>query len=93
MMKRMTNTVRAAATMVLAGGLVTASVVGSGVAPAAASSMVRVKCGTSYSHCVALRRAYVKDGARIGPLHIGHPGCTAVPEVGCATENWFYVYR
>lgn len=62
-------------------------------AQATPSGRVYVGCGTSYSHCVALRRAYTRDGNRIGPLHFGHPGCTAVPESGCANENWFYVYR
>lgn len=72
-----------------AGSIVTAAQ----EAQAAPSGRVYVGCGTNYNHCVALRRAYVREGNHIGPLHFGHPGCTAPPESGCATENWFYVYR
>jgi hypothetical protein len=80
--------------ILLAAGLFGAgSIVTAQEAQAAPSGRVYVGCGTNYNHCVALRRAYVRDGNHIGPLHFGHPGCTAPPESGCATENWFYVYR
>ena len=88
------NVVRRGAWALTVAGLVAVGAnIPADTARATPSGRVYVGCGTSYSHCVALRRAYTKDGNRIGPLHFGHPGCTAVPESGCANENWFYVYR
>jgi hypothetical protein len=79
---------RSATAVAVAGIVAVAGTFSVGTANAAGRSYVG--CGTSYSHCLSLRRAYVKDGARIGPLHFGKPGCTAP---GCSNENWFYVYE
>lgn len=65
------------------------SLVTAGTASAAANTRTRVECGNDYQSCMNLRKAYVKDGARIGPMHFGEPGCTAP---GCSNEDWFYVY-
>jgi hypothetical protein len=83
---------RIAIATAVAGLLGAESVVFGDAAQAAPSGRHYVGCGTSYSRCVALRHAYIKDGSRIGPLHFGQPGCTAPPESGCSNENWFYVY-
>ncbi|GAA5129298.1 hypothetical protein GCM10023320_49560 [Pseudonocardia adelaidensis] len=77
--------------MVVAGVVAITSLVTAGTAGAATdvASRAYVGCGNSYGHCVEVRRAYVRQGQRIGPLHFGQPGCTAP---GCSNENWFYVY-
>lgn len=61
-------------------------------AVAAAQTFARgtAECGTSYSYCMSLRRTYIKNGYRLGPLNYGYPGCVA-PD-GCENENWFYYY-
>jgi|tagenome__1003787_1003787.scaffolds.fasta_scaffold20545109_2 hypothetical protein len=80
-------------TMAFAGLFSLSGLAVAGEAEAAPSTRVIVKCGTNYNHCVALHRAYIKDGNRVGPIHIGYPGCTAPPETPCSNEDWFYVYR
>jgi hypothetical protein len=66
-----------------------ASLATTGTASAAANTRTRVECGNDYNSCMNLRKAYVKEGVRIGPMHFGEPGCTAP---GCSNEDWFYVY-
>ena len=84
---------RAVIAVVISGVLGAGGLAAGAVAQAAPSGRAYVGCGTNYNHCVVLRRAYIKDGNRVGPIHIGYPGCTAPPESGCANEDWFYVYR
>jgi nicotinamide mononucleotide (NMN) deamidase PncC len=84
---------RAVIAVAISGVLGAGGLAAGAVAQAAPSGRAYVGCGTNYNHCVVLRRAYIKDGNRVGPIHIGYPGCTAPPESGCANEDWFYVYR
>ena len=84
---------RAAVAMAMSGLLAVGGLQAGVSTQAVSAGRVYVGCGTNYSRCLTLHRAYVKDGNRVGPIHIGYPGCTATPESGCSNEDWFYVYR